>query len=69
MILGAGNTVDELFPILQSLSKSKNYKIEAILDDNKNILKKYKGIPINIGLENAKNIKTLFCFRYWFLPK
>ena len=40
VILGAGNTVDELFPILQSLSKSKNYKIEAILDDNKKYFKK-----------------------------
>ena len=64
VILGAGNTVDELFPILQSLAKSKNYKIEAILDDNKKYFKKkYKGIPINIGLENAKKYKnSLFVF-------
>jgi len=64
VILGAGNTTDELFPILKSLSKSKNYKIEAILDDNKKYFKKkYKGIPINIGLENANRYKnSLFVF-------
>ena len=64
VILGAGNTTDELFPILKSLSKSKNYKIEAILDDNKKYFKKkYKGIPINIGLENANRYKnSLFLF-------
>ena len=55
IILGAGNTADEIVPILDSLSKNKDYKIKAILDDDKKYFKKsYNGIPIHIGLENAK---------------
>ena len=50
--------------MLENAVKSKNYKIEAIFDDNKKYFKKkYKGIPINIGLENAKKYKnSLFVF-------
>ena len=64
IILGAGNTVDELFPIIQSLYRQKKYKIKAIFDDNKKYYKKsYNGVPIYIGLENAKKNKDcLFIF-------
>ena len=61
VILGAGNTTDEIIPILESLSKNKDYKVEAILDDDKKYFKKsYKGIPIHIGLENAKKFENCF---------
>tara|TARA_B110000027_G_scaffold132340_1_gene158303 strand:+ start:485 stop:1135 length:651 start_codon:yes stop_codon:yes gene_type:complete len=64
VILGAGNTADEIIPILDSLSKNKEYKIKGILDDDKKYFKKtYKGIPISIGLENAQKFKNcLFVF-------
>ena len=35
VILGAGNTTDEIIPILESLSKNKDYKVKAIIDDDK----------------------------------
>jgi len=61
IILGAGNTADEIVPILDSLSKNKDYKIKAILDDDKKYFKKsYNGIPIHIGLENAKKFRNCF---------
>ena len=64
VILGAGNTSDELIPILNSLSKTKKYKIKAIMDDDKKYFKKeFKGIPIKVGLENARKFKnSLFVF-------
>ena len=61
VILGAGNTTDEIIPILESLSKNKDYKVKAIIDDDKKYFKKsYKGIPIHIGLENAKKFENCF---------
>ena len=36
VVVGAGNTIDELFPILKNTSKDNtNYKIVGILDDDK----------------------------------
>ena len=41
-----------------NVSTKISYKIVGILDDNKKLFKKnYKGIPIHIGLENAKQFK------------
>ena len=58
IIIGAGYTSDELFPIINNLSKSSKFKVVGILDDNKKLYKKkYKGLPIHIGLENAKKFK------------
>ena len=37
--------------MVESLSKNKDYKVKAIIDDDKKYFKKsYKGIPIHIGL-------------------
>tara|TARA_B100000029_G_scaffold511921_2_gene607194 strand:+ start:199 stop:849 length:651 start_codon:yes stop_codon:yes gene_type:complete len=56
--VGAGNTIDELYPIIKNSSNEKKYKLVGILDDNKKFYKRnYKGIPIHIGLENAKKFK------------
>jgi len=58
IIVGAGYTIDELYPLIKNISKKVNYNIVGILDDNKKFFKKdYKGIPIHIGLENAKKFK------------
>ena len=55
ILVGAGYTADEISPIILNNKDNKNYKIVGILDDNKKFYKKnYKGIPIYIGLENAK---------------
>ena len=63
VILGAGNTADELIPILDNLQKNKKFKINAIIDDDKKFYNKsVKGIPIEIGLENAIKRKTLFSY-------
>ena len=64
VILGAGNTADELIPILDNLQKNKKFKINAIIDDDKKFYNKsVKGIPIEIGLENAiKKKNSLFVF-------
>ena len=69
VILGAGNTADELIPILDNLQKNKKFKINAIIDDkkfyNKFVL---EGIPIEIGLENAIKKKNSFHSIWnWFL--
>ena len=62
--MGAGNTADELIPILDNLQKNKKFKINAIIDDDKKFYNKsVKGIPIEIGLENAiKKKNSLFVF-------
>tara|TARA_B100000989_G_C19524966_1_gene466259 strand:- start:2142 stop:2792 length:651 start_codon:yes stop_codon:yes gene_type:complete len=64
IIIGAGNTASEIYPILQSLSKTKKFNIQAILDDNKKYhKKKFQGVPIHIGIENAVKYKnSLFVF-------
>ena len=60
IVVGAGNTIDELFPIIKNISVDNlQYKIVGILDDDKKYHKKnYKGIPIHVGIENAKNFKN-----------
>ena len=59
IIIGAGNTASEIYPILQSLSKTKKFNIQAILDDNKKYhKKKFQGVPIHIGIENAVKYKN-----------
>ena len=40
IIIGAGNTASEIYTILQSLTKTKKFNIQAILDDNKKYYKK-----------------------------
>lgn len=56
IIIGAGQTIDEIYPIIKS---NYNYKITKILDDNKSYFKKdFKGIPIEIGIENARKFKN-----------
>ena len=58
IIVGGGYTTDELYSLVNNASTKVSYKIVAILDDNKKFFKKnYKGIPIHIGLENAKKFK------------
>ncbi len=60
ILVGAGYTADELLPIILNNQDNVSYKIVGILDDNKNLFKKnYQGIPIHVGLENAK--KFLDC--------
>ena len=44
VIIGAGQTVDELYPIIQDLKEDKNYKIFKILDDDKKFHKKTESI-------------------------
>ena len=59
IVVGAGNTIDELFPIIKNISNKNKYKIVGILDDDKKFFKKnYKGVPIHIGIENAKKFKN-----------
>ena len=59
IIIGAGNTASEIYTILQSLTKTKKFNIQAILDDNKKYYKKkFQGIPIHIGIENASKYKN-----------
>ncbi len=61
IIIGAGNTADEIYPILQNLKKNKQFNIQAILDDDKRYYKKkIHDIPIYIGIENAKKYKNAF---------
>ena len=61
VIIGAGQTVDELYPIIKNLKNNENYKIYKILDDNKKFYKKnYKGIPIEIDIAKAKKYKDCF---------
>ena len=61
IIIGAGNTADEIYPILQNLKKNKQFNIQAILDDDKRYhKKKIYDIPIYIGIENAKKYKNAF---------
>ena len=58
IIVGAGNSVSEIFPIINENKSGINYKIVGILDDNKKYYKKYyNGVPIFIGLENARKYK------------
>lgn len=58
IVIGAGQTIDELYPIIQNLKNGKNYKLYKILDDDKKFFKKnYKGIPIQIGISNARKYK------------
>ena len=58
IIIGAGYTADELLPIINNLSKNFKLKVVGILDDDKKLYKKkYKDIPIHIGLENARKFK------------
>ena len=55
VIIGAGQTVDELYPIIKNLKNDDNYKIYKILDDDKKFYKKnYKGIPIEVDISKAK---------------
>lgn len=59
VLLGAGYSSHEIIPILESINKTKRFKIKAILDDDKKYFKKnFKGIPISIGLENAYKYKN-----------
>ncbi len=62
IIIGAGRSLEEIFPILKSLKK--NFIIKAIYDDNQKYYKKnYFGIPYKIGIKNArseKNSKFIF---------
>lgn len=59
IVVGAGNTIDELFPIIKNASIEKQYKLVGILDDDKKYYKKnYKGVPIHVGIENAKKFKN-----------
>ncbi len=64
IIIGAGNSVDEIYPIVMNNKSNINYKVVGIVDDDKKYFKKfYKGIPIYIGLENVKKFKnTKFIF-------
>ena len=58
VIIGAGQTIDELYPIIKDLKEDKNYKIFKILDDDKKFHKKnYKGIQIEVGISNARKYK------------
>ena len=62
IIIGAGRSLEEIFPILKSLEN--NFIVKAIYDDNKKYYKKkYFGIPYKIGIKNArseKNSKFIF---------
>ena len=58
IIIGGGQTADEIYPILKNLKYDENYIIHKILDDNKIFHKKnYKGIPIEVGISNARKYK------------
>ena len=58
IVIGAGQTIDEIFPIIKNLKSNINYKLFKILDDDKKFHKKsYKGIPIEIGISKAKKYK------------
>ena len=58
IIIGAGQTIDELFPIIKNLKTNINYKLFKILDDDKKFHKKnYKGIPIETDISKAKKYK------------
>ena len=58
IIIGAGQTMDELFPIIKNLKTNINYKIFKILDDDQKFYKKnYKGIPIETDISKAKKYK------------
>ena len=59
IVIGAGQTIDEIFPIIKNLKSNINYKLFKILDDDKKFYKKsYKGIPIEIGISKAKKYKN-----------
>ena len=63
IIIGAGQTIDELFPIIKNLKTNINYKLFKILDDDKKFHKKnYKGIPIETDISKAKNIKIAILY-------
>jgi len=58
IIIGAGNSVDEIYPIVKNNKSNIDYKVVGIIDDDKKYFKKlYKGIPIHIGLEKVKKPK------------
>lgn len=58
VLLGAGYCADEIIPILNSIKSTKKFKVKSILDDDKKFYKKnVKGIPIQVGLENAYKFK------------
>ncbi len=58
IVIGAGQTIDELHPIIKNLKSSTDYKLYKILDDNKKFYKKnYKGIPIEVGIANARKYR------------
>jgi len=58
IIIGAGNSVDEIYPIVMNNQSNINYKVVGIIDDDKKYFKQsYKGIPIHVGLEKVKKFK------------
>ena len=58
IVIGAGQTIDEIFPLIKNLKSNIKYNLFKILDDDKRFYKKnYKGIPIEIGISKAKKYK------------
>ena len=59
--IGSGKSFYEIYPIINSIKNE--YIITAIYDDDKKYYKKIFGIPIKIGIENARKEKnSLFVF-------
>lgn len=59
VVIGAGKSFFEIDPILKSLKSQ--YNLKCIYDDNKKYYKKkILGIPVKIGIENARKEKNSF---------